>query len=821
MDDNGSEKKSQKQFLISVINVSLIMVIALALNGILGVADFERSFRKSLINKFFIHANNLKTDIEASLNFGKPIYLFGNAMNKMFEESQKVEPDIKHLYVASIESEILYSTRDKVIGQVIPFRYNTNYELSRDKQEVIIFVNSYFLSIPLYANSREWVGNIFLEFDKDIIAHKIKSAIIDIVKYSLIILAGTIVLIILAQLLLSRIQKKETGSSPGNKKRELIIVFLILVLSQGIYSFYNYRFFKQTYLNVYNENISTLSLSISKDINKVLAYGLPIDRLKGAEFFLEKRLKGNPECSNLFITDLNGKILYKAGKDGIASIMEPLGTGTPFQEEIINFKEEEKKEYKVFYIKSLQSKNKTSGDLVLQINEQLINEKIFDILMDSGTIIIVSLIVAFMLLELMYLITGGGFIKRRKELITLSDSDNFKIIRLTSFIFLFSAFVPLSFLPLHIKHIIDLNPVNFLNFTENTMISIPISSYMVGILFSMLLVVFVLQKTLIRQVYFIMISLYALGTFLTIISDNIVTLTIARFIAGCGFGGGLLNNASLVISFTSGENRSTGFGINASGFAAASICSIPIGGIIVNQLGFIAGYWVAFAFAIMALIFTFCFIIKKEEHSETRKKTSLKDFFSLLKNRNIMLYILFMNIPFQLIFVGLFQFFFPLYMKDTLDLSYANIGRILCIFSVISLFASLISRLSDKIKNDKLLLGSGAIIAGVSLVLFNVLPSWGFILFLIVMVAMGIDNTFVDSIEEVFISKEKNSKIIGEDSLLKIYKTYEKIISIFVPLLLVGLITLAEFSISMLIIGIYSLIGGLVFIIFAQNSRQP
>ena len=244
-----------------------------------------------------------------------------------------------------------------------------------------------------------------------------------------------------------------------------------------------------------------------------------------------------------------------------------------------------------------------------------------------------------------------------------------------------------------------------------------------------------------------------------------------------------------------------------------------MGGVIVNKFGYQGGILVSMVFAVFFLFFAMSSLPaqKTVEEGSGSEKVSIKDFVRIFFSRHIITYILFINIPFQIIYWGLFQFLLPIYMSDTLKLSQGNIGRILGIFSVVSLFAASVSRLADVVKNDKLLIAIGACFAGAVLILFGI-SNGGFLLFFAVMVAMGVDNLFIDSIEELYL-ESGYVKGISEENLLQSYKVIEKVLSVFVPSVTSIIITSTGFNTSMLIIGLYSAIGGALFILFGRNGR--
>ena len=388
---------------------------------------------------------------------------------------------------------------------------------------------------------------------------------------------------------------------------------------------------------------------------------------------------------------------------------------------------------------------------------------------------------------------------------------------ITSFLFFFATLIPLSFLPIFIKEVYQISQSGFMGLSEGTMLSLPISSYMIGAAVIIPIIGFVSNKFSIRGIFLLSLTLFGGGTLISAFSNNMVQLIAARFIAGLGYGAGVINSTNLIVRFTDTGNRTTGFGNWAGGFAAASICAISIGGIIVNRLGYRMGFFVATAFAVLLWLFVFSFLKVEERRSAPRKqKIGLRSFFYLFRNRTLVANLIFSTVPIQLAYIGLFQYVFPLYM-NTMNISQSNIARILTVYGLISLATPLISRASDRIQKNKLFIIIGNLITGVFLLGFFLYEN--ILLMILVIVVMGIGSMLVDAVNEAFIISSKEAREIGETKLLSIYTTYEKIIAVVVPVISGILITAVGFSSSIGVIGVITVGGAILFALLGRNIK--
>ena len=793
--------ESRRSDVLSFVAFLLVFVVGLGVNGLLGLSGFESVYRESLIRQYNVQGEFIKTRIESSLSLGKKLYLIPDQIESLFYEALERSDGISHLYVADENGSVLYSTRSILAQNRLPFDcFGTNEEVASSTiPYTVTFWDSEYICIPLY-NSGSAEGCVIIEFPKQTVTSYTVKMMRKILSMGLALLGMCSILYLLFYFLLKRYSWSET-----------FITVTLLLISQLAFTWKTYDMYNKDLSLIFNKNMTVMAKSVAEDLQKPLEYIDNYGELSRVPQYLAERIAGNPQCSDIYITDSAYAVL----------------TSNKAQTDILRAGERlDKNDADLTFFALSSSSN--SDYLVFRLNRPMINEILRDMALDSGTIIIVALLFSFILKDFFILMQNKKSISKPVlEMNSFDEANALRLIKVSTFFFMFAAFETLSFIPLFIKEVFFRNPGVFAGMETNTVISLPVSSYMFGIMTAMFITIFALKQLSIRKRYVLMSVLFIAGSICTIISSNILILIIARFIAGFGFGGVLLSTSSLVIAYTSSRTRSQGFGTNAAASASASIASISVGGVISNKFGYQAGIGVSIVFALFFLLFSiFCITEQDSAHNgESTKVVSVSkgltagQFFRVFFSRHILSYILCINIPFQLIYVGLFQFLLPLYMSDTLLLSQGNIGRILCIFSIVSLAASSVSKFSDRFKNDKLLIAAGALCVGVIMIVFNFWQAGGFIIFFALMFAMGIDNVFIDAIEEVYI-ESGYVRNVDEENILQSYKTIEKVISVVIPTITSVIIIKMAFSGSMLVIGAYSLVGALLFIVLGKNGRH-
>ncbi|KKK99560.1 hypothetical protein LCGC14_2631510, partial [marine sediment metagenome] len=90
---------------------------------------------------------------------------------------------------------------------------------------------------------------------------------------------------------------------------------MVLVVSQLIFAYKNNDYFKKAYIKIFNTNVDTLSKAVKNDMEYILDWGVPVDRMKKTEIILAGRLKNNPQAVEITLADPDGKALYRANLD--------------------------------------------------------------------------------------------------------------------------------------------------------------------------------------------------------------------------------------------------------------------------------------------------------------------------------------------------------------------------------------------------------------------------------------------------------------------------------------------------------------------------
>lgn len=797
----------------------IILIFALGLNAILSVSSFEKIYTDILTNKYKLIGSELKRKVETAVNLEKPLNNF-YGMNEILIDIKSRESQLSNIMITQPSGIILYSTNKNYIHKKLDLSLNDSFPITPDitKNEensfnIVIVNNNYYIALPIYYKVKKLVGIVYLEFNRNIIENQINSIINETIQYIIISLIIGIVLLTLLLFIVQSNIFREKIKLKDKTKNFLVIVFS-LIISQSVFTYNNNNFFKDRYVNVINENVTTLTFLVQESIEEILQKGIPIDRLRKAEVLLRDIVRNMKECKEIKIVNKEGFLQYKADRNKLESIYYK-----DFEQTKVDLSTSE-----YTHKFSLSGISEIEGYGLLELDKKIIEERINELLLDALTIIMVSLIFSFEILLFFFL-----FIKKDEnetELNSLEkvdpviNKDKYKLIRSLAFGFYFADAIPLSFLPLLIKEIYEKNPTSIFGLSKDMMLGLPISTYMLGVALFLPIAGYLLEKISIKTIFLISLSFTILSFILTAFSSSILQLIIFRFLSGMGYGGMVISGQTYVVRNTTSKNRTIGFGDLMSGFYGGIICASAIGGVMVSRLGYQA---TLISGAIITLLY-FVFILirfKKEAVPNTIKEkrglAPIGNIFKVMKNRSFIGALFFESIPAQITFIGFIFYICPLYL-NFIGTSQANIGRVLTGFGLAVIFVGpLVSQLADKLKNDRLFMIIGNILIGITLMSFFFVD--GFYMIVAGIIAIGLGSALLASTEASYVSLVKEADELGASNVMSVFRTLERIGQIAGPLVAGILISMFQFSKSIAIIGTINIVAILIFILMSRNLR--
>jgi MFS family permease len=171
----------------------------------------------------------------------------------------------------------------------------------------------------------------------------------------------------------------------GNKppvsltRKILLIVLSFMVISQLAYLYIDVRSFEKSYIDIVKSNLDAAGISVRDNLANILEKGVPINRLVGLEPLFNEILADAPGLSFLAIYDNSGTCIYYSDREKFSSGDDAVKAGIKSSRFSLSF--------------PLQTAGgKIEGKLLTGIDQKQISKQVRSIILDTATIILISIL---------------------------------------------------------------------------------------------------------------------------------------------------------------------------------------------------------------------------------------------------------------------------------------------------------------------------------------------------------------------------------------------------------------------------------------------
>jgi len=304
----------------------------------------------------------------------------------------------------------------------------------------------------------------------------------------------------------------------------------------------------------------------------------------------------------------------------------------------------------------------------------------------------------------------------------------------------------------------------------------PIIIFMIFAGFSIPLSSFISYRIGFQKTFILGTCISMLGYLMNFLMDDLSGLLGGRAIAAFGYGISYACCQNYLAAYSEKDQRIRAYAIFATALAAAYICGAPIGGILVDNIGYRYTFGLAAIISAIALIMGYRYIFDFEGYTLHKKRQTQKNPLSLLRLKPLAFAVIASGFPARLIFTSLICLLYPIYLTTYLGNTPSNTGRIVMIFGIISFLISPLSvRFITKIPNPRaLLILSSFIIAGAILLDATFKSTIGAIVGLIIYAIGSVFHTLtmMGTLESI---AQKEFANYSKSSILSFYFVFERI----------------------------------------------
>lgn len=809
-----------------LLGATLLLILALGFNALLTYSSLEKFYVESLASSYRVIGKDLQIKLETALRFGKQVEKFigmdpllENTLRNMAlqgdgEDIEDAEREGfpsdfgRYVAVALPEGNILYSTRETLIGTALPKKAQIDYSALSQEDDLGVTPQytknegTYYVMLPIRDRDGIWAATAVLAFDATQVKALLNPALVKNVQTGGIILAGGVIaLLILLHLVLPREGKK--------LKRISIVLFLVIILSQLLFFSFSTTVFKNYYLNITREKASALIKLLRNDVEFLLSKGLHINKLVKMEVMMGKILPALPEVSNITILDTNEDLLYMADKEGVIDYTKPSMDQYFWRPENLPGSAAE---YSLRV--NIMQDEETAGFISATISRQVVLSRLREIIWDSVTVLVISVLFSVELLILIF-----PFMQQRE----IAPQDQKKIyygsIRPAAFLFLFGVDISISFVPLHMEQLYE--PI--FGLSRDLLMGLPISVEM----FFAGITIFAAGAWIDRrgwhEPFLGGLLLSGLGVLYSWFAPDALNFILSRGVVGLGYGLSWMACQGFVISYTDENTKTQGLAQVFAGIMAGSICGGAAGAMLAERIGyypvFLIGALIIFSVIGYTLVFLRSSLVKPPDSIHEQPAVSVKkgQIITFLFNRNVFSLILLSAIPGAVAVVGFLYYFSPVYL-NRMGTSQSTIGRILMIYGICLIYiAPIISKYADKSQNKKMYVFVSGILGSLAFMIFCLME--GPIATALAILFLGLSSSF-GAPRRSYILKLKEARQLGPGRTISLFNSFMRAGQVLGPIMFGWLILATDIATGITYFGIVYFIITLFFLVSAQSDSK-
>ncbi len=793
-----------------IITSIILLILAQSFSASLNISSFEKLYRSSLVSSYQVLARDFQRNINSAIRFGKPLEKF-IGIRPLMGDLQKNNPDLNNILVTNTTGQVLYSFEPDLEGTSVSSDLLVHFEnkknLQNQEAQVVLSEGTYCILLPVLDRKKEWKGTVNLFFKEEVIQNKVNNIIIwnlQILGLCTLIAAGILALC------LNFFVSFEVGSKVPKAK---IYLFLLSILGGSLifYSAANVPVFQHNYLDIIRSKSETLTKLLKEDIEFLLNKGIRINRLIKIDVLMSEIIQVTPEIQDMRILNKDNELLYFANKNGVVNVQK---TG-PLEEHQDVLSAEHKQEYEIVF--PLYKKEALEGYVKVHLSHQVIQDKVEEVILDSMTVVIISLLFIVELVIVFLIFIGKQMKPREEEDRGEEATPSYGLIRPVAFILLFAIALTVSFLPLHMGNLYE--PI--FGLSKDVVSGLPISIEMLFTLIVLFPCANWMGKKGWHQPFLIGSVIAGISIFLSGIATGAVEFLLYRAILGIGYGMAWLSIQGFVIANTGTTDRAKGISNLVAGIFSGSICGGAVGAMLAERIGYVPVFFVAAGLMVLPVLFAFIFLRDffvappPPPKQEEMPSVSLLKFFM---DRNVFSTFIFSIVPTSLCLIGILYYMSPVYLNQ-IGVSQSNIGRAFMTFGLCMIYiAPFISRFVDRSSNKKFFIIISGICGSLGLGIFFIYE--GFIATVLMILMLGLASSFGSASQMVYVLNLKITHEVGLGKVMSAQRTADKLGQMLGPIILGAVIGAVGVEKGITFISVIYFGATILFLIGARQQKQ-
>lgn len=781
--------KSRKADLIFVISSILLILTVIGFTGGLNIASFKDNYTDSLVNTYAVSGGETVRKIEYAVKYGKPLSNF-YGIDELLDKKHRDLPDLKEVQIVTPDGIVLYTQKGSEGNLPLDTEVIDQLQLM-DNDAPYLFVKSdagHHVFLPLHDRNNNWIGSLDLVFSEQSVNEKTKVHLWELILYLTILSIFSLLCLVIYIFFVPILD------AHGHVRKKAMFTGLIVILSlvQIIFGLLNFQLFEKAYQDVAQDNIGQTAQMIQKDIESVVAKGVPYDKLYGIEDYLRNISESVPFIDSITVASSDSVTVYGTNEE--SSTYEQLPAD----------------EWNIIR-PMLEDRSAHTGVMHIKLSQSFIAEKIKQIILDMATVWVTSFI--FMVEITLFVL----FILRRKLRNTESEEDGasssggIESVRPLSFLLFTAIFMSTSFIPIVMKDLYE----PFWGLSMNMIIGLPISVEMLCAGIATLLAGYLMEYVGWKPVFLFGIVLFSIGCLLSGLANDALLFIGARGLTGLGYGFSLMSLRGYVNSSANEKQKTAGLSGLFSGLYAGVNCGVIVGAMLADRIGFSQVFYIALtiviAVGIISIFIAKNVVLKASVGRSVRQLHRLKpSILRFLGNYRVLTFFGLILIP-TVVCSMFLDYYLPVY-ADERGISTSDVGRAFLLHGLLIVYLGpWLSSWTAKV------LGVGK-----SLALYSIIVTSAMIVFatqgtllaaFTTVILLGLADSFGLVAQNNYYVGLQATQTVGIGKALGYYDNVRKLAQMMGPLVFGSVILLEPEFLGIGLVGIVVLVALVLFII--------
>ncbi len=706
-----------------VLSCVAVLLIGQLLIGALSLAALMRLGADSTADRLGLIAGRSAGQIQAGLNLGKPLtQYFG--LSLVFEGLRADIPELQAAAVVLRDGTVLAADGPAIDATPLLRELQLGGSRARASSG-----SELLLALPLAEPEGGRQGALIIAVNAESLPEGI-----DLwrnVRFLLFVTLGAAVAMAIG---MQRLPVQRIAAAGWMR---LALPVLIMLAAQGLYTVHTVHDFRNIWQQVIQQNARVIGEGLERDLERVLGYGIEVERLRGVEQPMQRALGAFPLLGGMRLLAMDGGVLAQAGS-------------VPDREATLVF------------ILEVPGASEPQARLELYADQALMRSEVRARALDAATIAVVAMVAALELMLMLQVLMDRAFSARggaarstaAAPSVTLHAPDDPSrlgmVVRPVMFAFLFAMALPLGFLPLYARSLLSPGVSEGM---AAMLVAIPTAAEMgAGLVMALLAGRLIDRRGWVTPVAW-GLALAVAGNIACALADSLTTLTLARALAGLGYGLVWMALQGFIVNLGPPQYRGRNMTAVIAGLFAGHMTGAAVGGMLASQAGqrpvFVVGAFMVLvtAFAARHLLSPYRSVspaassagspaapaqsmgtasvrIPAAQGSVSQVGSgSLK---RLLTDRGYMALLLGCVVPFSIAQVGLLSYALPLYF-DAQGATAADVGRVIMLYGFCVIYIGpLLGRATDRSRHWKRWITAGGMVGASGLLMLHWVPGvWG------------------------------------------------------------------------------------------------